>query len=216
MSENILLIECGSVPGCHVQMSLNESANKAGTKFRGKFQEAEVINKNRRRYPFSVLDENVRKLQETIEARGLIGELDHPSDSIIHFEKGSHVITKLWWEGNVLMGEGEVLPTPMGEILSAYLRANVRVGISSRGVGNGRMDENNVLVIGESYKLLTFDAVSDPSTPLAFQKQIKKENAAHAEKNESAKVHNVSKELVTACLGGIVAEVTGNIKRGLK
>jgi hypothetical protein len=34
------------------------------------------------------------------------------------------------------------------------------------------MNENGVLVIGESYKLITFDAVADPSTFNAYQKKI--------------------------------------------
>jgi hypothetical protein len=98
-----------------------------------------------------------------------LGELDHPDNSIIHFDKSSHLITKLWWENNVLMGEGEVLDTPHGRILRSLLEAGVRVGMSSRGVGNGTTNNEGVLVIGESYKLITFDAVADPSTFKAFQ-----------------------------------------------
>src|SRR5690606_16710746 len=107
-----------------------------------------------------------------IKERGLVGELDHPTDSIIHFEKASHLITDLWWEGNVLMGEGEILPTPHGRILENLIKSNVRVGISSRGVGNGSVNSEGVLVIGESYKLITFDAVADPSTFSAYQKVV--------------------------------------------
>jgi hypothetical protein len=94
-------------------LNLNESATDKGlTKFKGKFQEAEAVNKNKRIYPYGVLDENVKKLIPIVEARGLVGELDHPTDSIIHFEKCSHVITKMWWAGNNLRGEGEILNTP--------------------------------------------------------------------------------------------------------
>jgi hypothetical protein len=205
-------------------LSLNESATDKGlTKFKGKFQEAEAVNKNKRIYPFGVLDENVKKLVPIVEARGLVGELDHPTDSIIHFEKCSHVITKLWWEGNNLMGEGEILNTPHGRILRSLLSDGVRVGISSRGVGNGRSDENGILVIGESYKLITFDAVADPSTHNAFQEKVvgKKESYTPAPsseihknvaKNESSRIHNVNKEALIACLGGIIEQQTSNIK----
>jgi hypothetical protein len=98
------------------------------------------------------------------------------------------------------------------------------VGISSRGVGNGRSDENGILVIGESYKLITFDAVADPSTHSAFQEKVssgKKESYAptannaeiskNAVKNESSRIHNVRKDALLACLGGIIEQQTRNI-----
>ena len=139
------------------------------------------------------------------------------SDSIIHFDKCSHIVTKLWWDGNSLMGEGEILDTPHGKILKALLNNGVRIGISSRGVGSGKVDENGILVIGESYKLITFDAVADPSTNAAFQKEVKKENySPKFSKNESSRIHTVSKkEALIACLGGIIQQQTSNIKRGL-
>ena len=209
-------------------MDLNESVSDKGlTKFRGKFQEAESINKNKRMYPFGVLDENVKNLQECVKNRGLIGELDHPTDSIIHFEKASHVITKLWWDGNVMMGEGEILNTPHGKILKSLLNDGVRIGISSRGVGNGKVDENGILVIGESYKLITFDAVADPSTFAAYQEKVpsKKESLVSVEnssaveefsrKNESSSIYKVNKQALIACLGTLIENSTNSLKRGV-
>lgn len=204
------------------EMDLNEATSNSGglVKFRGKFQEADAINKNKRTYPFDVLAENVKSLQETIENGGLIGELDHPTDSIVHFANASHKITKLWWENKVLMGEGVILNTPHGKILKALINDGVRVGISSRGVGNGKVNEQGILVIGESYKLITFDAVADPSTSQAFQEKvvskegsdykISKENT----KNETSSIHTLNKELIIAAFGGIIQKQINEIKRG--
>lgn len=155
----------------YAAMNLIESTN-GSVKFRGKFQEANAVNKNKRMYPYEVLAGNVDKLEETIGARGLYGELDHPTDSIIHLANTSHVVTKLWWEGNTLMGEADILPTPSGLILKKLIESGCRIGISSRGVGNGQTNNEGVLVIGESYKLITFDAVADPSTYAAFQSRV--------------------------------------------
>lgn len=215
-----LFIDCCNNGG--FVLNLNESATDKGlTKFRGKFQEAEAVNKNKRIYPYAILDENVKKLVPIIEARGLVGELDHPTDSIIHFEKCSHVITKLWWEGNNLMGEGEILNTPHGRILKSLLSDGVRVGISSRGVGNGRSDENGILVIGESYKLITFDAVADPSTFNAFQEKVvgKKESYIPAPSSPSttaASSKRVNKDALLACISGLVQEQKNQITKRLK
>ena len=218
-----LLVDC-CTHGC-IELSLNESSERGLTKFRGKFQEAESVNKNKRMYSYNVLNENVKKLQECVKARGLVGELDHPEDSIIHFEKASHIVTKLWWEGNILMGEGEILNTPHGKILKALINDGVRVGVSSRGVGNGKTNENGILVIDESYKLITFDVVADPSTFAAFQKRVgtTKESQEYTpqvfdnsqKKNDSSSIHKVNKDALIACLGGFVKDQTNNIKMRL-
>jgi len=213
--------ECGAVLN---EMVISESTTDTGYKlvrFRGKFQEADAINKNKRSYPFGILDGNVKKLQEAIKSGGLVGELDHPTDSIVHFANVSHKITKLWWEGKSLMGEGEILPTPYGKILKGLIDSGVRVGISSRGVGNGSVNEEGVLVIGEGYKLITFDAVADPSTYAAFQEKVvspKRESVITPGYNENLSVKNEpssiykNKQLLKACLSGIVSEQTRKIK----
>jgi len=229
--DQMLLIDCCASSGFELQLS--ESTMKSGlTKFRGKFQEAEAVNKNKRMYPFDVLSENIGRLQEAIDDRRLVGELDHPTDSIIHFANTSHVVTKLWWEGNVLMGEGEILNTPSGMILKSLIDGGVKVGISSRGVGHGKVNEDGILVIGESYKLITFDAVADPSTFAAFQEKVvakgesfnpqvkeqirsTQQKSKIAVKNESSSIHNVNKEVLIAYLSGFVKSQTQEIKSRL-
>ena len=219
----MLLIDC--CVGSAFELDLKESNLEKGLiRFKGKFQEAEAVNKNKRMYPYSVLDENVLRLMEVIKSRGLVGELDHPTDSIIHFKEASHIVTRLWWEGNVLMGEGEILNTPHGKVLKALINDGVRVGISSRGVGNGKVNENGILVIGESYRLITFDAVADPSTFSAFQEKVvgRREEVDHRNyyhdsevKNNRLGIDRVSKEAVIAAVGGIIKQRTNNIKARL-
>lgn len=209
-------------------LDICEGSSNGLVKFRGKFQEAEAVNKNKRMYPYDVLDENVRRMQEQVKGRRLLGELDHPTDSIVHFANASHVVTKLWWEGKVLMGEGDILPTPSGEILKALIHSGIPIGISSRGVGNGTTNENGILVIGESYKLITFDAVADPSTYAAFQKKVAGGQQTESvtarrvntdtvvnssRKNEGTCIDNVSKQkLLTAYLGTVIKSKADNYK----
>lgn len=225
----MLLIDCCSNSG--LEFELSESAN-GRTKFRGKMQEAEAVNKNKRMYPWEVLDESVKILQEAVADRRLLGELDHPTDSIVHFANASHIITKLWWEANILMGEGEILNTPHGRVLKALTDDGVKWGMSSRGVGNGKVNEDGILVIGESYKLITFDAVADPSTFAAFQEKISKESVANHPvdmpkqtkspksdnsgiKNEDKRIDTINKEALIACLGGFVKSQTEQYKSRL-
>jgi hypothetical protein len=233
MEQQMLLIDCCMGSGFDLQLS--ESTTRGGlVKFRGKFQEAEAVNKNKRMYPFDVLHENVDRLKDAVKERRLVGELDHPTDSIIHFANASHVVTKLWWDGNVLMGEGEILNTPSGKVLKALIDDGVKVGISSRGVGNGKVNEDGILVIGESYKLITFDAVADPSTFAAFQEKVVSRDETFdwnteparyekskpvrnniAAKNEDFGIHNYNKDLLIAYLGGFVNSHTEKLKSRL-
>jgi|GEM_PF-1299694 len=208
-------------------VNLNEASDSSvkTLKFRGKFQEADTVNKNKRSYPKNVLDSNLKRLEEMMNTGGLCGELDHPTDSIVHFANASHKIVKLWWEDNVMMGEGYILNTPHGKILRSLINDGVRIGISSRGVGNGQVDENGILVIGESYKLITFDAVADPSTHAAFQKKVTSSSHEsvmptpvidnNSQKNEVSCIDTVSKEVLLACITGIANRTTNKIKARL-
>lgn len=214
------------------EMELHEATDSVGRKlmrFRGKLQEADTINKNQRLYTKGILTKNVTRLEEAIDAGGLLGECDHPTDSIIHFANASHKLTKLWWEGNILMGEGAILSTPMGMLLRSLINDGVRVGMSSRGVGNGKVNEEGVLVIGETYKLITFDAVADPSTYQAFQEKItgtRRENVTppqekvtadvnNSPKNEATRIDTINDRLIVACLGSIIKQQTDEIKARL-
>lgn len=234
--DQMLLIDCCGGSGFELNLSESNVSTRGGlTKFRGKFQEAEAVNKNKRMYPYDVLNENIGRLQEAINDRRLVGELDHPTDSIIHFANTSHVVTKLWWEGNTLMGEGDILNTPSGMILKSLIDGGVKVGISSRGVGNGKVNEDGILVIGESYKLITFDAVADPSTFAAFQEKVvsKHENfngvkvnqprnhniqqnsKNNVVKNENVGIDTVNKDILIAYLDGFVKSQTNKFKSRL-
>lgn len=208
------------------EMDLHESTLEDGQKvmkFKGLLQQAGTVNKNKRMYSRGVLDENVKRLTESIGKGGLLGELDHPSDSIIHFANASHKINKLWWEGNKLMGEGIILNTPCGKVLKALINDDCRIGMSSRGVGNGKVNEEGVLVIGESYKLITFDCVADPSTYAAFQEKVAEEiqtQSVEQENNSEVKteatgIHTVSEGLLLACLSGMIHNKTEAIKERL-
>lgn len=148
---------------------ISEGKSNGPLKFKGIFSEAERPNGNKRVYSRPLLEREIKKLQGQIGDRRLLGELDHPSDEVVHLGNVSHVITKLSLQGNHVMGEGEVLNTPAGKVLSELLRAGVKLGISSRGTGSVDLDESGShYVVGENYNMITFDMVSEPSSQDAF------------------------------------------------
>ena len=104
-----------------------------------------------------------------IKERRLIGELDHPSNEVVHLTNASHIITGLTMEGNKVIGEAEILNTPSGKVLQELLRAGVKIGISSRAVGGLTYNsQNECYDVNENLRLITWDMVSEPSCHGAF------------------------------------------------
>lgn len=137
----------------------------------GIFQEAESHNANSRIYPVDILKEAVHNLSNLVSARRVMGEFDHPADAKIHLDRVSHLITKLWMEGNKVYGQAEVLDhLPYGAQLKGLIEHGVTVGISSRGVGDMEavMKEGRQLFkVLPGYMLITFDVVAEPSVSTA-------------------------------------------------
>lgn len=205
-----LFIDCVG----HTNLVIEEASGNV-LRFRGKFQEADRVNKNNRIYPFAVLDKNVKNLEEAIKKRSLVGECDHPNNQQVSLGNVSHLVTKLWWEGNTLMGEGEILNTPSGKVVKSLLESGIVVGISSRGVGNGTNNNDGVLVIGESYRLISWDLVQDPSTPLAHISLNKKE-AVEYNSLPSPATKTFDPNLFISYFGEVVKKKVENFKNTVK
>lgn len=147
----------------------------------GIIQKSDSYNENGRIYSSTVLEEAVDAIQDGIISRKIMGELDHSSDAKIHMDRISHLMTKVWMEGDKVFGELEVIEEmPCGKMLKALIEAGVTVGISSRGVGDMRpiMVED----IGEAYEVLpgyrfiTWDIVAEPSVKEAELSVLESKN----------------------------------------
>lgn len=136
---------------------------------KGILQRAEAKNQNGRVYPFETLVREAKKYNETfVKERRALGELDHPQDQVVNLKNVSHNIIELHWEGKDLMGTLEVLSTPSGNILKELFRSNIRVGISSRGLGTIKKLSEGLDQVQDDFELISFDIVSNPSTQGAF------------------------------------------------
>jgi hypothetical protein len=148
---------------------LTEGTKTGPMKVRGLFQEANSKNGNKRVYSQPLLEREIKKLQGPLKERRLIGELDHPSNEVVHLTNASHIITGLTMEGNKVIGEAEILNTPSGKVLQELLRAGVKIGISSRAVGGLTYNsQNECYDVNENLRLITWDMVSEPSCHGAF------------------------------------------------
>jgi hypothetical protein len=173
---------------------IKESMNGANVlKITGIFQEGDKENANGRVYPTKeVLVPAVNDIREDVAQRAVVGELDHPADAKIHMDRISHLITNIWVEGRKVYGEAEVLDRmPCGAMLKGLFEHKVRVGISSRGVGDMEMVEahgHETYRVLPGYTFVTWDAVSEPSVRSAIMHIKESVKDRFAKKNEKSKI----------------------------
>jgi hypothetical protein len=165
-------------------------------------QKYNTPNRNGRVYPERILKREADNYKIMIDKGVALSELNHPESSLIDLDRVSHMITEVWWEGNVLMGKLKLLTSPgfhergivstKGDMAANYLRQGVTLGISSRGVGSlKKVGEQNE--VQDDFELICFDLVSSPSTPgaylfldpndrMKFDENIEEENQSRKEK----------------------------------
>lgn len=148
---------------------IKESKEKFGGKIimKGILQKADTLNQNGRIYPMNVLEREVRNYQKFIIENRAMGELDHPDTSVVNLKNVSHVVKEAYVENGTVFGSVEILNTPSGLILQSLIESNVKLGISSRGVGSTRK-QDDYYVVQDDFQLICWDFVSEPSTPGAF------------------------------------------------
>lgn len=136
---------------------------------KGILQRANAQNQNGRVYPRPILEREVKKYhQHFVHQNRALGELDHPDSSVVNLSNVSHNVKDLYWKGDDLVGTIEVLGTPSGNILKELLKAGIKVGISSRGLGSVQETDTGAAEVQEDFELIAFDMVSNPSTHGAF------------------------------------------------
>ena len=152
-----------------VKFLSEEKDGKRSHFIEGIFLQAEIENRNGRRYPFRTLQREVAKYDENHIQKGrALGELGHPDGPNINLDKVSHKIESLKENGNNFIGRAKILDTPNGRIAKSLLDEGVKLGVSSRGMGSLRK-ESNCNIVQDDFMLATAaDIVADPSAPDAF------------------------------------------------
>jgi len=134
----------------------------------GVFAQAEQKNRNGRVYPKQIMESAVDKyVTEQVAQKRSVGELNHPEGPTVNLDKVSHLITKLEWNGNDVIGKAQILDTPMGQIVKGLLEGGVQLGVSTRGMGSLET-RSGVNYVRDDFILNTVDIVQDPSAPAAF------------------------------------------------
>ena len=162
-------------------------------KIKGIFLQSNVKNRNGRVYPKDILEQEVTRYnKEFINKKRAFGELGHPDGPTVNLERVSHMITKLYPDGNNFIGEAKIMNTPYGKIVKGLIDEGAQLGVSSRGMGS-LINRGGANYVKDDFYLATAaDIVADPSAPDAFVEGIMEgkewvwENGALIEKDIEA------------------------------
>lgn len=149
---------------------INEAVEQSGGPMLLKkvlLQKKNTENRNRRIYPGPVLEREINKYNDSmVKTRRALGELDHREDMTVNLKNASHIITEMWWEGDDVYGNIEILDSeefPSGRIAAGLLKRRIPVGISSRALGSVT-EANGISMVNDDLALGCFDLVSYEST----------------------------------------------------
>lgn len=150
-----------------------ENDGKKNLFIEGPFLQAEVVNRNGRKYLKETMAKEVQRYTEQyINKNRAFGELGHPDTPSINLDRVSHLTVSLRQEGNDWIGKAKILDTPMGTIVKNLLEGGAQIGVSSRGMGSLK-NVNGVNIVQDDFHLATAaDIVADPSAPNAFVQGI--------------------------------------------
>jgi hypothetical protein len=182
-----------------------KAMNEGAVYLVGVCQKAGTKNGNGRVYRKNTLKREVENYQKAIRERRSLGELDHPDDSVINLKNASHLVTKMWWSGDDVMGKIEVLNTPSGKILKDLIKAGIKLGISSRGLGSVKQEKGDTIV-EDDFQLICFDMVSEPSTPGAFLDQTKAPSAFNMDPGVNVYLNEAKNDKIDDLLDSILKD----------
>ena len=191
---------------------LREAANldyRNPFEFYAVLQKYDTANRNGRFYPENILKREAERYKKLIQKGLSTSELNHPESSLIDLDRVSHLITDIWWEGNVLMGKLKLLTSPgfhergfvstKGDQAANLMRQGVTMGVSSRGVGTlKKVGERNE--VQDDFELICFDLVSSPSTPGAYLFSNVEDRSKYDENLEVEKKHKEESKSVDKSL----------------
>lgn len=192
---NRLLIETQTFQQSSLTLTEGKMSDRGNPIVGGILATAEVKNGNGRYYKKSLWQREIDKYMDSVKERRALGELDHPESSVINLKNASHNIVDIYWDGNTVMGKIEILPTPSGNILKALLESNIKLGVSSRGMGSLQENADGLLEVQDDFDLLCWDFVSTPSNPGSYMTSLN-EGKINSSFNPYQKVQSTITEIL--------------------
>jgi hypothetical protein len=119
-------------------------------------------NENRRIYESTEMVPAVDKyIEEYVKTNRALGEMEHPNSPSVNLERACDRMVSLVKEGNVYIGKAVCLSTPMGKLQESLIRDGVKLGKSTRCLG--QLVESNGTNYVKSPNVCALDTVHNPS-----------------------------------------------------
>ena len=145
----------------------------------GIFMQAEVINRNKRIYPISVMEEAVKSFKDDFMSRNMAAaELQHPNSLEINPERIAARITEINQDGNNFYGKALIVDTPMGRIARGLIEGGFTLGMSTRAAGKVKRNSLGIDEVQDGLKYVAIDLVTSPSSPDAYVHGIMESNSS--------------------------------------
>ena len=198
MNKQVIVDYIGSIQYTSEQINESMTKNQGKLIVSGVMQRGDSFNQNQRKYPIDVLKREANKYKSTFVAESrALGELDHPESSVVNLGNVSHNVVDLWWEGSDLMGKIEILGTPSGNIAKELLKAGIRLGISSRGMGSVKELGEGKVVVADDFEIVCWDLVSNPSTQGAFMDNLNENTTQQKTNSRYARINTLINDIIS-------------------
>jgi len=92
----------------------------------------------------------------------IVGGLGHPKDGIFEPEHIGNKLIEQHLEGDNIVGDLEIVPTPVGNIIRTLYESGIELGVSSRGRGPSIV-EGGITKVQPGFILEGYDVVVEPS-----------------------------------------------------
>jgi len=136
---------------------IDEKTGDKIMRVQAKWQHADIINDNRRRYRKELLKREIERLNPAVKEGKVYGASYHPKSGQAEVDDVSHIWEKIWMDESdgSCLGIAKVLPTERGKNAQVLIKHG-RLGLSSRGFGT--TTEKTEEIEGKS---VTFDEVNE-------------------------------------------------------
>lgn len=119
-------------------------------------------NENGRFYEDEEMEPAVNSyIEEYVNHNRALGEMNHPMSPDVNLERACDSIVSLVREGNIYIGKSVCLSTPMGKLQESLIRDGVKLGKSTRCLG--QIVESNGYNYVRMPRIRAIDTVHNPS-----------------------------------------------------
>ena len=101
-------------------------------------------------------------IENYVNQNRALSEMNHPQDADVNLERACDKIVSLHKEGNFWIGKAVCLSTPMGKLQESLIRDGVKIGKSTRCLGQLTEGENGINYV-KSPNIRAIDTVWEPS-----------------------------------------------------